>query len=69
MRGPECGVCRDACQVPGALLWEKGIKPVIDNDVCTGCALCREACITDPKFIDITAIAVPLPAAVIPDPG
>ena len=57
--GPECGACRDACRVPGALNWEQGIKPVIDNDVCTGCALCRDACITDPKSIDIRAVAIP----------
>lgn len=60
--GPECGACRDACRVAGALNWEQGIKPVIDNDVCTGCALCRDACITDPKSIDIRAVPAPMQA-------
>lgn len=59
--GPECGACQHACPVPGALNWENGIKPVIDNQVCTGCELCREACITDPKSIDITAVPAPNP--------
>jgi ferredoxin-type protein NapG len=59
--GPECGACKHACPVPGALLWVGGTKPVIDDAVCTGCALCREACITDPKSIDITVIPAPAP--------
>ncbi|MDP6840645.1 MAG: 4Fe-4S dicluster domain-containing protein [Rhodospirillales bacterium] len=60
--GPECGACADACPVPGALNWVDGVKPVIDEDICTGCALCREFCITDPKAIEITEIQVSLPA-------
>ncbi len=52
--GPECGACRDSCPVPGALLWE-GTKPVIDADACTGCALCREACIVEPNAVRIAA--------------
>lgn len=47
--GPECGACR-ICPVPGAMIWN-GDKPLIDDAVCTGCALCREACIVDPKAI------------------
>ncbi len=54
--GPECGACASACPVPGALIWEGGVRPVIDQEHCTGCALCREACITDPKAIKISAI-------------
>jgi ferredoxin-type protein NapG len=53
--GPECGACADACPVPGALEWEDGLRPVINEDSCTGCALCREACIVDPKAIEISA--------------
>jgi ferredoxin-type protein NapG len=53
--GPECGACADSCPVPGALRWEGGLKPVIDEETCTGCALCRQACILDPKAIKITA--------------
>ena len=53
--GPECGACADSCPVPGALQWEGGVRPVIDEDSCTGCALCREACIMDPKAIEVSA--------------
>jgi ferredoxin-type protein NapG len=49
--GPECGACRDSCPV-SALNWE-GNKPVIDQNTCVGCGLCREACITEPKSIAI----------------
>lgn len=53
--GPECGACAHACPVEGALQWKGGIKPVIDPDLCTGCAMCREACITDPKSVLVSA--------------
>jgi len=53
--GPECGACAHACPVPGALEWENGIRPVINTDLCTGCALCREACIVEPKAIKVSA--------------
>ncbi len=53
--GPECGACAHACPVPGALEWEAGLRPVIDQERCTGCAMCREACITEPRAVDITA--------------
>ena len=53
--GPECGACASSCPVPGALLWD-GPKPVIDPDKCTGCALCREVCIVDPKAIEIRSL-------------
>ena len=52
--GPECGACADSCPVPGGLEWH-GTKPVINQDTCTGCALCREACIADPEAIDVSA--------------
>jgi ferredoxin-type protein NapG len=48
--GPECGACEGSCPVPGALTWD-GNKPVINAELCTGCALCREACIADPKAV------------------
>lgn len=54
--GPECGACADACPVPGALEWEDGLRPVINAERCTGCALCREACIVDPKAVDVSAL-------------
>ncbi len=51
--GPECGACAESCPIPGALEWEDRVRPVINDDLCTGCALCREACIVDPKAISI----------------
>lgn len=54
--GPECGACAHACPVDGALRWVNGIKPVIDEQICTGCALCREACITEPKSVLVSAL-------------
>jgi ferredoxin-type protein NapF len=56
--GPECGACASSCPVPGALNWEGGVRPVIDPKLCTGCALCREACITDPKAVQISALVL-----------
>jgi ferredoxin-type protein NapG len=50
--GPECGACRGSCPVPGALTWADE-KPQIDEAACLGCALCREACILEPKAIMI----------------
>ncbi|MFQ5567544.1 MAG: 4Fe-4S dicluster domain-containing protein [Paracoccaceae bacterium] len=53
--GPECGACAHACPVPGALEWDSGTRPVINTDACTGCALCREACIAEPRAIRVSA--------------
>jgi ferredoxin-type protein NapG len=53
--GPECGACADACPVEGALEWQGGLRPVVNDECCTGCALCREACILDPKAIKVAA--------------
>ncbi len=50
--GPECGVCVSVCPVPGALSL-RDEKPVVDNDVCVGCAQCRNACVTDPSSIRV----------------
>ncbi len=51
-QGPECGACAASCPVEGALQWQME-RPSINMDVCTGCALCREACIVEPKAIVI----------------
>lgn len=51
--GPECGACAQSCPIDGALLWNME-KPEI-SDKCTGCALCREACITSPKAIEVAS--------------
>lgn len=49
--GPECGACR-VCPVEGAMIWNME-KPEINQSLCAGCALCREACIVEPKAIMI----------------
>ena len=49
--GPECGAC-DRCPVPGALLWDQQ-RPHINSEKCTGCGLCRQACIVEPSAINI----------------
>ncbi len=54
--GPECGACASSCPLPGALEWSGGTKPVINQDICTGCALCREACIVSPKAITVAPL-------------
>jgi ferredoxin-type protein NapG len=55
--GPECGACAHACPVPGALEWRDGTKPVVNQQLCTGCALCREACIVEPKAVNVVPAA------------
>jgi ferredoxin-type protein NapG len=54
--GPECGACAESCTVPGALMWQGGVKPWIDQALCTGCAMCREACILEPKAVTVSAL-------------
>jgi ferredoxin-type protein NapG len=53
--GPECGACEGSCPVPGALSWES-CRPHIDQALCVGCGLCREACITEPKAVRVTSL-------------
>ncbi len=53
--GPECGACASACSVTGALTWQSE-RPSINLKLCTGCALCREHCITEPKAILISSL-------------
>ena len=52
-QGPECGACASACSIEGALQWDAE-RPSINDELCTGCAMCREACITEPKSIRIS---------------
>jgi len=54
-RGPECGACRSSCPVPGALVWHLD-RPTIDPQRCVGCALCRQACIVEPKAVGIRSL-------------
>jgi len=51
--GPECGACLDDCPVPGAITLDLS-RPVIDEQLCCGCGLCRENCIVSPKAIHIS---------------
>lgn len=53
--GPECGACIDSCPVDGALTLNM-FKPVINQSICTGCALCRESCFTEPKAITVSSL-------------
>jgi ferredoxin-type protein NapG len=53
--GPECGVCVEACPVPGALTLQQE-RPVIDDTLCTGCAMCREVCIVEGKAIRVSSL-------------
>ncbi len=53
--GPECGACAAACTVAGALAWQSE-RPSINVELCTGCAMCREQCITEPKAILISSL-------------
>jgi len=50
--GPECGACDGSCPVPGALTWDMQ-RPVINQQKCIGCGLCRQICIVEPKAISI----------------
>jgi len=53
--GPECGACIDSCPVDRALMLDM-VRPIIDSALCSGCGLCREACITEPKAINIASL-------------
>jgi ferredoxin-type protein NapG len=59
--GPECGACKSACPIPAALVMEGGRLPRIDHDHCTGCALCRLACIIEPKAVNVSPIRLEVP--------
>jgi ferredoxin-type protein NapG len=54
--GPECGACASSCPVPGALKWGSGGRPVIDQTLCSGCAMCREACIVIPGAVQVSTV-------------
>ena len=53
--GRECDVCADSCPVPGALTWDMTL-PIINLLVCTGCGMCREVCVADPKAVNIKSL-------------
>jgi ferredoxin-type protein NapG len=51
-QGPECGACLPVCPVPGAIVLDD-TRPEIDAALCTGCALCRQACVVNPAAITV----------------
>jgi len=53
--GAECSACAGSCPVPGALTWDMTL-PIINLLVCTGCGMCREACVAEPKAVDIRSL-------------
>lgn len=53
--GPECGACQGSCPQEGALQWQQE-KPFISEAFCVGCGLCREACIVEPKAIELSSV-------------
>lgn len=55
-QGPECGACAESCPVPGALFWQDN-RPLINQLACNGCAMCREACISEPKAFEVVSLA------------
>ena len=57
-RGPECGACAKLCPdgATGALTLRLG-RPVIDLELCVGCGLCIDACITTPSSIELLPLS------------
>lgn len=53
--GHECSACADSCPVPSALTWDMTL-PIINLLVCTGCGMCREACVADTKAVNIKSL-------------
>lgn len=56
-QGPDCGACEASCPVPDALQW-RAFKPSINAENCTGCAMCRVACIVEPKAVLLQSLGV-----------
>ena len=52
-----CGVCSEVCPVVAGAESLRLAKPVIDQSICVGCGLCREACVSEPKAIHIRSLA------------
>lgn len=55
-QGPECGACVSICPVEGALVLQSE-KPIIDENLCVGCALCRAACVVETKSILVSTFS------------
>ncbi|MCL1058576.1 4Fe-4S dicluster domain-containing protein [Shewanella gelidimarina] len=54
--GPECGACHGSCPIEETLTWHNE-QPSINVDTCIGCGQCVQACITEPKAIEISYFA------------
>lgn len=53
----DCHACIDVCPVDGAISTGSDSKPLIIEDYCPGCGLCLEACVADPKAIELQFVA------------
>lgn len=52
--GQPCSRCVRACPYPGdAILTDESGRPFVDPRHCIGCGLCRAACPTDPRSVEI----------------
>ncbi len=50
--GQSCMTCYDACPLKRDAIKMKFNKPVINDETCTGCGICEEACVlTDAKGV------------------
>ena len=67
--GIQCDACYRACPLLGeaiSVIYEKNertgkhafLKPVVHHDVCTGCGLCEQACVTEKPAIFVLPRAV-----------
>lgn len=52
-RSNECSECYDSCPVEGAISWQENGTPKIDSRRCPGCAMCLQACVAEPRAIDV----------------
>lgn len=56
-QGTFCSVCRERCPVPGAIELAGG-KPIIVDDLCTGCGVCQFVCPAPENAILLMPLAV-----------
>lgn len=57
--GTICRTCWHACPYPyEAIVFDRQLRPVVDEAVCIGCGLCDHACPTEPSAIPIRPAGV-----------